>query len=367
MIRRFIRSGVQFVLPTIVVCLALLEGGLRFAGRMPSNITEGLFEQHGTAYRLRKNLTKVSRTPSFTATVHTNALGLRDKAPGPRVLGAVPYIAWVGDSITFGNGVEYEDSFVGVFGAKAARQHIEVVNLAVGGYHLAESEELLSDFLDATPRAPAEVIYVFTPQTLASFEESYKDVTVKDGYIFQGGHWLRAWLVIKLGNGSAAYCFFRDSLRKIQARLFPAGPGATVQALDMYAVRPADKAEAFAARFEARLAQLEARVRKAGSKLVYAYVPSSVDLRAPGLLSRSDLPASGYDFNQYRDLLRRHAARASVDFIDLDPMLHAEAAKGKQMCFLQDPHYNAEMNRLIGEELYRTLIATDPQVSVATP
>jgi hypothetical protein len=92
-----------------------------------------------------------------------------------------------------------------------------------------------------------------------------------------------------------------------------------------------------------------------------------VDLRAPSLLAESSLPAANYDFNQHRDRLRRHAAGASVEFIDLGPLLHAQFARGKPMSFLQDPHYNAETSRLIGQELYRTLIANDRQVSAATP
>jgi hypothetical protein len=334
MISKNLRIRLLFVLATVLVCMAMLEVGLRVAGRPPSNMTEGLFEQHGTAYRLRKNLTKISRTPSFTTTVHTNSFGLRDKVPGPRKLGPAPYVAWVGDSLTFGNGVDYEQSFVGVFGTFAERQHIEVINLAVGGYHLSESEGLLGEFLDSAPTPPSTVVFVFSPQGISTFEERYSDVFVKDGYIFEKDRWFVPYVVVSLGNGSAAYCFFRDALRRVQARLLPSSGAASVQPLT----------------------GIEQRVRRAGAKLVYVYMPTSVDLHSPELLASKGLPASDYDFNLFRDLLRRHSARTSTQFVDLSAMLQAEYGKGKPLSFLQDPHYNAETNRLIGKALYSALL-----------
>src|SRR5919198_5566645 len=131
--RSILRNTLLFVVPTVLVCIGILEVGLRLFGRLPSNVTEGLFEQYRAGYRLGRNLTKFSRTPSYSNTVYTNEFGLRDRAPGPRNLERAPYIAWIGDSITFGNGVDYEESFVGVFGALAERRGIDVVNLAVGG------------------------------------------------------------------------------------------------------------------------------------------------------------------------------------------------------------------------------------------
>ena len=86
----FVRAMVALVAPTLILCVGLLEVGLRLAGRLPSNSTEGIYDQHGTGYRLRRNLTKLSRTPSFSHTIFTNDMGFRDRAPGHRTLGAGP-------------------------------------------------------------------------------------------------------------------------------------------------------------------------------------------------------------------------------------------------------------------------------------
>jgi hypothetical protein len=360
------RSGLLAVLATVLVCTVLLEVALRAAGRLPSNTTEGLFEQHGSAYRLRRNLTKVSRTPSFVATIHTNNFGFRDRGPGARRLGPNPYIAWVGDSLTFGNGVDYDDSFVGVFGKLTQKDGIDVVNLAVGGYHFSECEEMLYDFLDSAPTLPAKVAFVFTATAVASFDERYSDVFVKDGYIFQKSGWAMPYVIITLGNGSAAYCFFRDALRRIQGRLLPSGRAGETQAVQLFASGGPWAGAERPARFEARLARLEKRLRGSGVKLVYVYMPSFIDLSGPASVARGGLTASDYDFDQFRNLLRRHAERTATPFVDTTALLQAEYQKGTPLCFMNDPHYNAGTNRVIGKALYQALIQEQTQVSFAT-
>ena len=74
-IRAFLRTSLFVVLPTLVLCLTMLEVGLRLMGRAPSNVTHGIFEQWGHTYRLQANMNKQIRTASFSFTVNTNAYG----------------------------------------------------------------------------------------------------------------------------------------------------------------------------------------------------------------------------------------------------------------------------------------------------
>ena len=43
---------------TILVCLVGLEIGLRAIGRSPTNMAEGIADQYGDSFRLKKNITK---------------------------------------------------------------------------------------------------------------------------------------------------------------------------------------------------------------------------------------------------------------------------------------------------------------------
>lgn len=356
--KSFLRATFLLALPTVAACLAILEVALRLQGHLPSNMTEGIFEAHGEAYRLKANQTKIFRTPSFTCTIHTNALGFRDHAPGPRTL-ARPYIAWLGDSATFANGVEYEESFVGRFGALAERRGIEVLNLAVGGHHLGEQEDQLRDFLAAAERRPEKVVVVFTPQLMALFDKRHHDLVFKNGYGFPRDGWLKPYLLVTLGDASSAYCFFRDEIRKAQARFLPSRDNVAAEMLDIYARSfPAASPEA-TGRFEAQVTALDERIRAAGSTPVHVYLPTTVDLRVRELVALSGRPADSYDFEHYRDALREQSARAGVLLVDLTAVLQAEHAKGAPLGFMQDMHYNVAAHVPIAQALYHEIVELD--------
>lgn len=360
LLRTILRTTALVVLPTLLACLVILEIGLRLQGRLPSNVTDGMFEPHGDAYRLRPNQRKVSRTPSYVSTIYTNALGFRDRATGPRRLDR-PYLAWVGDSATFANGVEYEESFVGRFGQAAEPRGLEVVNLAVGGHHLAEQEEQLRDFLAAAPRPPERVVVVLTPQLLDLFEQRHHDLVFKSGYGFPKDAWVVPYLVVLAGNASSAYCFFRDGIRQVQGRLWPKGPEVAAEMLGMYLRAAPAASPQVAARLEARLTALDERIRAAGSTPVHVYLPTTADLRLGELVALTGRRADDYDFDRFRDLLRRQAAGAGVALVDLDDVLRAEYAKGRPLGFARDMHYNAAANAVIGAALVDRLLGPAPQ------
>lgn len=350
-----LRVGLLVVAPTLVLCVGLLELGLRLQGRSPSNVTEGIFTPFGEAYRLKPDQTKLSRTPSYRCTIHTNALGLRDAAPGPRPL-THPYLAWLGDSATFGNGVDYEDSFVGRFGALASPRGLEVVNLAVGGHHLAEQEAVLQDFLARAPRPPERVVVVFTPQLLALFEQRHHDLFELNGYLYPRHGWLGAYLSITLGDASAAWVFFRDGVRRVQARLGASPRQAAAGILAIYDREAPQASPEVTRRLEARLARLDEAIRAAGAAPVHVYLPTTADLRSGELLRVSGLPAARFDLDRYRAALRRESEAAGVPLVDLTARLAAAQASGAGLGFMQDMHYNPTGHRVIAEGLGEALL-----------
>lgn len=354
-----LRVGLLFAAGTLLACLAGLEAGLRLLGRLPSNTTDGIFEAHGSSYRLKKNATKLSRTPSFTCTIYTDSYGFRSAAPGARTLGPRPYLAFVGDSLTFANGVEYGDSFVGVFARRAERHGYDVVNLAVGGHRFSDQEDQLNDFLATAPREPSRVVVVFTAMFVNMFEERYSDLVVKNGYIFRKDAWLVPYLTVTLGNTSSAYCFFRDGIRRLQSRVFGSGPRGALELLEPFLRDAPSALPAFAERLEARLDRLDEAIRRAGATPTYVYLPSSADLRSNDLLSVAGRRREDYDFLRYRDLLERHCAREGVAFVDLLSRLQRRQAERGVLSFMQDMHYDAATNHDIGDALSDSILGTE--------
>lgn len=76
----------------------------------------------------------VSGEEVHRASVRTSSSGLRGGDPDPRH--TLPRILGIGDSLTFGQGVEEEDTFLQVFGRRAPRR-VEVLNAGVPSWNLA--------------------------------------------------------------------------------------------------------------------------------------------------------------------------------------------------------------------------------------
>ena len=125
-------NKIVIVIMTLIVSLILLEAGLRLIGRMPTNMTDGFYEQYGNSYRLKMDIKKVTNWPSFSYVTYTNSFGFRDKTTGTRQISDKPYYVFLGASDVFANGVNYEDSFVGVFDKLASNNGIEILNMGNG-------------------------------------------------------------------------------------------------------------------------------------------------------------------------------------------------------------------------------------------
>ncbi|MEN6312396.1 MAG: SGNH/GDSL hydrolase family protein, partial [Acidobacteriota bacterium] len=218
-LKRISRTGFLVVLPIILLCLAAMEIGLRGVGRLPSNTTDGIFAPHGNSYRLKKNISKLAKTPVYSCMIYPNEFGFRDRKPGPRSIGSRPYDLFVGESLTFGTGLDYDQTFAGAYARLADERGRDVANLAIGGHYFRDQEEFLHDIMSSVPAKPSRVIICFSPLFVAGFEDGYTDIIIKDGYILEKRHWLVPYVRLTLGNTSAAYCFFRDNIRRIQARV----------------------------------------------------------------------------------------------------------------------------------------------------
>lgn len=343
------------IIPTLVICLIILEFGLRVTGREPSNTTDGFFEQHGSSYRLKKNFSKTKRTPSHTFILNTNSYGFRDAKAGPREIGQRPYMVFLGDSMTFANGVNYEESFVGIVSESLAEDGMDVANLAVGGHFLKEQLEVLRDFMGQVDRSPAIVAICFTPPLIQGFDRSYSNILVKRGYLFRKDRWFLPFVRMMLGNISASYCFFRDNIRRIQATMTSDGALDAHNRLAVFAKDHPFYAPPVLQRLQETLREIDQLILRMGARPLYVYLPASPDLKLPSYLRTSQEPQESYDFQILARLLRTHCEADHIPFFDLYPTLKELEDSGKSLSFVLDAHYNASANLVIGETLYQAL------------
>jgi len=110
------------------------------------------------------------------------------------------------------------------------------------------------------------------------------------------------------------------------------------------------------ARFEARLTSVDELIRKVGAEPVYVYLPMASDLEADEFSAIAGKNAADHDLFQPVKLVKAHANRSGVAFVDLTPALKRLQAAGKPLTFLRDPHYTAGVNHVIGQVLAETLL-----------
>ena len=188
--RRPLRDALGVAAVTALLLL-LLEGGLRLfwphADRLEtSDGAPFAVRDAALGYRLHPAITVVHRAPEFTARYRTDALGLRD---GPwRAAGgdsaARPRVLLVGDSFTFGHGLDDGATWAALLaaGLRAGGASVDVVNAGVPGYSTANEAAWLERLL---PRLrPDAVVLAFLPNDLAGNEAG---IAAEDGAAGEGG------------------------------------------------------------------------------------------------------------------------------------------------------------------------------------
>lgn len=343
------KKRIGVVIGTVLICSFGLEWGLRAIGRTPTNMAEGIADQYGDSFRLKRNITKTVKFPAFTYTVCTNAFGFRDAAVGAKDLAGRPFYVFLGASDVFGNGVDYSDSFVGVFAKEAARRGIEVLNLAVGGHYFLDQEDLLKDFMTETGLTPAKVFYCVNALHIPKFDRRNRNIIVKSGYVIDRKGWQIAYLRLMAGNVSSAFCFVRDGIRRIQEKYFHYElTEKSPEFLQIYDRTNPIRGPERVHEFYDHLAAFESFCRERSIELAYVYMPLSDSFRLAEMVGQIGADPARYDASFYEDLMRTHCEQSGVPMANPRTVLEQAYAKGEALRFKLDPHFNAFANKAIG-------------------
>jgi hypothetical protein len=128
-----------------LIALAGLEAWLRHT--IAPMQEGGLYEYSAQSKRF-KLMKPRADVRIFGARVQTNQLGFRDNRPS--IPAKEPHefrIVVIGDSFTFGPGVEYEHLYTSLLSSRLARRYpdVRVINLAVEGYNIIQYEAVLEE------------------------------------------------------------------------------------------------------------------------------------------------------------------------------------------------------------------------------
>jgi hypothetical protein len=342
---------------TLIVCFLLLEIGLRSLGHIPSNMTDGFFEKYGKSYRLKTNLIKIVNWPSFSYIAYTNSFGFRDNKIGERNVNNKPYVVFLGGSDAFGNGVNYEDSFVGIFAEAASKNNIETLNIGVGGHFFEDQKALFLDFINNSPRKPSMVILCVNPINISCFDMQNENIVVKNGYLFTNRLWEIAYIKIFISNVSSAYCFFRDNIRKLSAKWTNYNVRTDQPFLETFHKNCRMFKPGIVMQFEDRLNRFEKYCTENNITLILVYLPLIDSFGLNKLLTKLGKNPEEYDTSYYAEIMKSYCNKKRLKLINTEPILKYYYDEGIQLRFDFDAHYNKYANRIVGEYIIEEMFS----------
>jgi hypothetical protein len=343
------------VLGTLIVCLVILEVSLRLSGRYPMGNLEGYFERGGLSYGLKRNLTKQVLWPTMSFTVHTSDLGFRSPKPGPQPIGHHPYCAVLGASDVFGNGLDYEKTFVGVYAGKMAYHGMDVLNMGVAGHHLREQSALFKQYASSAAQAPKEVIIVLNPLLIGGFDDINTNVVVRRGDLFEKDNWRLPLLRKALANLSTSYCFLRDGIRNVQHRYLHRKDFAMSFWTTRYSTRHRIRAPGKTEEFLKELKDLEEFIRRLNARPVCVYSPPVGEFLLAELEAKGGIEPGSVDTRFFLELVQTHCQSEGIQFVNFKPLLQEMYNKNQKLNFDGDAHFNEATSRRVGEFLYEEL------------
>lgn len=347
------RTRAALVLGTLAACFAMLEVGLRVTGRYRKDgPLFGWYEQGGLSYRLQPNVDCLVEGYN-PYTIHTDAQGHRVRSRDTHLPGDNPYYLMVGASDVFGEGLDFDQCFVGVAASHLRADGIDVVNLGVPGHHLLEQQALLTEFFAANAHKPVAVVVFLNHFMVADFADTQQKVLVAMGYTFnREGPWRRVAARTVLSNLSAAYCYFRDTLPAFgRSWSKPKPPDYETIYRDFSVQNPFRRPEVLG-RFEAALQDMVASIRAAGARPLIVYSPTYHDFRVEQLAAEGQLDRSRFDTTFYPRIVEQFCKAHAIDLLNFRPVLQQLADAKRTLNLENNPHYNAPVSRLLGEALY---------------
>ena len=200
-----------------VVALGLGELGLRTFWPQHSDATLGMFEQDPDAgYRLRGSYRNEIRVPEYRTAVCTDAEGYRIAEDAPRHRDGDVRMLAIGDSFTFGVGVNAEDAFPAVLERRLDEGgHVEwqVRNGGVGGYGpLRTAHALMSRQGNWRPEIVVHAIYVGNDLEDSDPDHFRTSPVVRDGRMVTPGRHPFVQARMFLRTRSHLYAFLRQHL-----------------------------------------------------------------------------------------------------------------------------------------------------------
>jgi lysophospholipase L1-like esterase len=321
------RSRLRRILVGLLVLFLAGEVGARLwdLAQGPTGSLYDFIVPSGTRFKLRPSTTVLVPERYGDITYHFNRQGYRDIDHDPQARRR--RLVWLGDSVSFGLGVEQDQTFVGLLQQKlaAGSPPLDLVNLAIFAYHTGNELDALRE--EGLPLRPELVVVQFymndfaTPGTDAAGTPAPAPppglldrlTALKNRYFYKLAFVRR----VRQISGRAGYALVHDLRRRFPDTLNDDQPRG---ALELLQAQPDDRS---IAAFQALRAIREATERS-GARLFVFISPDEVQLFTER-------------FDGVNERFARFCAAEGLDCFD--PLPQLRAAPDRAELFYDGVHY----------------------------
>jgi lysophospholipase L1-like esterase len=357
-----------------IAVLALAEAAVRtFWPQAAFYASPGLYvADPRIGHRMRPGLRGVvSNWAEFTTRVRIDSLGIRGPEFGPPKPGVLRVLV-LGDSFTFGTGVEEDQAFPARLAADLTRQGVpaEGINAGIGGYGVPD-EVAWFEAYGRQLHPDLIVLGIFTGNDLQDAAPDRPPTFVVDGDILDRAELHRSRTFHWLFQHSQLFALLKFSLpgpvdRTLRRTLHMPEPGAIRglrEEMSIYDPHHRPVAILGGQATEAAVRRLLALVSADRTPVAALLLPSN--LQTDDRLWNETLRQIGAAPSQLDRLLPNEiflsvVARCGVPALDLTPPFARAIRQGEVLFFAKDQHYNAAGHRRVAAEAAAFLRRVEP-------
>jgi lysophospholipase L1-like esterase len=304
-------------------------------------------------YKLAKNFKGKMKTSEFSIKIEINQEGWRDYRRNYNEP-ADYCILVLGDSYTFGHGVEMEESYPKILEKKLnknADRLFRVINAGMPGAGQEWHYNFLTRFLKRYP-PPDLVIDGFFVNDI---RERVNDVIIENGWVAERDKKYKIPFEKKLREKSYLYWLFKNIYNRFSMEAKREG---YLKCLSSYLV---DYPGVLKAQWDYNEQCLEQIYRKLDSlniPLFLLYIPARIQVQAEhfaDISKTAKAPVENYCITKPNDLLGKWAKKKNIHYLDL---YNVFKTKGRH-CYIPDDHWDRAGHELAAQEIYNSLMRID--------
>jgi hypothetical protein len=330
-------------------------------------------------YKMQPNYHASWSNFEFEGTVTTNAIGFREREIGPKQQGTLRILG-LGDSFTFGNGVNQDSTFLKhlerCLNGLGNRTN-EVLNFGIPGYSVLQ-EYRLWRMEQATLQPDVVLLAFFVGNDFVDSADLYDStgrptIRIVDGHMISNKASDVEYSLIRrytktvryyLSTHSHFYVLLRNRGSELLSKLH----------LHQFTYPPEFCEQTYSPRMETAWNQIKSiltefsdEVRQRNQRLVVLIIPTSYQVYSESwnnYLKGLELDPAQYDLDKPQRILKDFLREKNVECVDVLPVLRSKIS-GPPLFFTLDSHLTPEGHRVVGEVLCDYLSQGEQHASVA--